>query len=409
MKNVPHQINQIPRLTHALSVFRRLIEEERNIDDDGVVGDALARAGVYTFRERDRSIEELLDEEHLKPLGSQGSRTCARDLRRLFQLLGFLIPERSLSADANRLVELRSDPLGLEARAIWSNALDKMSLTDDSGTSHPYRILLRLVRELPGVRGLFLGLCLEARDDSESEFQRLKSLASRIDADAMWQELGVSQHMARNSVKILPSLARQLGDILEAEDGYHLGQPSVSESEHEPVEAEAARARNRRRRYDPTHQQERISSEGVEGQRRSVRVYDPDLVGERFAAHEACLRRFSGLIPHNHEQYEGDYDLLVVSATKALLVEVKTIREDEAKQIRLALGQILYYEHLLVKPMYPDYDVQLVVITDSRPHDDLIRLLEKYQIGAVWLPPANQAGQSELAAGCLNEFGIALR
>lgn len=407
MKNVPHQINQIPRLTQGLAVFDTLIKQGRNINDDGIVGDALARAGVYAFRSQRGTIGQQLAREHQKPRGSQGTRTCARDLRRFFRLLGFL-QDQSLTADAQRLVELQDQPLGLEARAIWSSSLDKMILMEPAGTSHPYRILLRLVKEHPGIGVSYLGLCLEAKDDSEAEFQRVTRLAGEPDSNRMWRKLRVSQHMARNSIKILPAIAHQLGDILGAEDGYHLGQTSFSVSEDEPVEASPSRARSRQRRYDPSHPRERIPAEGMEGPRRSVRVYDPDLVGGRFTAHEACLRRFSELIPRHHEQYEDDYDLLVVAQRKALLVEVKTIREDEAKQLRLALGQILYYEHFFVKPMYPDHDIQFIVITDLRPHDDLVHLLEKYQIGVVWLPPVNQAGRSELAARWLNEFDIAL-
>jgi len=371
-----------------------------------MVGDALAHAGVYTFRSKHGTIGQQLAREHQKPRGSQGSRTCARDLRRLFHLLGFL-ENQSLTSGAQRLVELKDQPLGAEARAIWSSSLDKMILVEPTGTSHPYRILLRLVKERPGIETLYLGLCLEAKDDSEAEFQRVKRFASERDSKRMWKKLSVSQHMARNSIKILPALAHQLGDILEAQGGYHLGQPALSvAAEDEPVYALPSRARNRRRPYDPGRSREGPPTESMEGSRQSVRVYDPDLVGERFLAHEACLRRFSELIPDRHEQYEGDYDLLVVAPGKALLIEVKTIREDEAKQLRLALGQILYYEHMLAKPMYPDHDIRLIVITDSRPHDDLIHLLEKYQIGVVWL--SNQPGHSELAAGYLNEFGIAL-
>lgn len=408
MKNVPHQINQIPKLTQGITVFDTLIKQGRNIDDDGIVGDALAHAGVYAFRSKRGTIGQQLAGEHQKPRGSQGSRTCARDLRRLFRLLGFL-ENQSLTSDAQRLVELQEHPLGLEARAVWSSALDKMVLTEPAGSSHPYRILLRLVKERPGIQRSYLGLCLEAKDDSGGELQRVIRLAGEPDSNRMWKKLRVSQHMANNSVKILPSLAHQLGDILESEGGYHLGQPSISEYEYEPAEATASRAKNRQRRYDPTRPLEGISNEGFGGQRRSVRVYDPDLVGERFIAHEVCLRRFSEFLSHGHEQYAGDYDLLVVTPGKALLIEVKTIREDEAKQLRLALGQILYYEHMFVKPMYPELAVRLLVITDSRPHDDLINLLEKYKIGVIWLPSRNdQAGRSEVAAQCLDEFGIAL-
>jgi hypothetical protein len=89
MKNFPHQINQISRLTKALSVFNDLIQGGANIQDDGVVGDAFAKAGVYTFREQqNRTVEDLLAEEHRKDIGSQGTRTCARELRRFFSLLG---------------------------------------------------------------------------------------------------------------------------------------------------------------------------------------------------------------------------------------------------------------------------------------------------------------------------------
>jgi hypothetical protein len=91
MKNFPHQISFLPRLNRALGVFGDLINRRANIDSDAVVGDALARAGAYTFRYgHGRSIRALLAQEHGKPAGSQGTRACARDLRRFFRLLGFI-------------------------------------------------------------------------------------------------------------------------------------------------------------------------------------------------------------------------------------------------------------------------------------------------------------------------------
>lgn len=402
MKNIPHQINQIPRLAQGLGVFASLLKTGKDIENDGTLGDALAIAGVYTFRSQRGTIQQMLAKEHTKPRGSQGTRTCARDLRRFYRLLGFL-DNHALTADAQRLVDLQADPLGLEARAIWTTSLNSMLLTEAGNTSHPYRILLRLVGECPGINRSLLGLCLEARDDSEVEFQRVRRLALlQADPNKVWKKLNVSPHMARNSVKILPALAQQIGDILEADYGFHLGQASFIMTEDEPVYALASRAKTRRRPYDPGR---RMATADLEERRKSVRIYDPDLIGERFTAHEACLRRFSELIPKPHEQYEGDYDLLVVAPKQALVIEVKTIRDDEAKQLRLALGQILYYEHILVRPMYPDHNIRLLIVTDSRPHEDLVRLLEKYQIGVVWLPSQNDlAGRSTLASGYLNQF-----
>lgn len=408
MKNFPHQINQIPRLVQALEVFRALIDQGHDIDDDGVVGDALARASVYTFREREMSIEELLVIEHNKPRGSQGTRTCARELRRLFHLLGFLAENNVLNHNALRLIELQDDPNGFEARSIWSTSLITMELSDASGLSHPYQILLRLVRENPGIQGSLLGLCLEAVDDSEEEFQRINQLSDHSDPDVMWDEIEVSEHKARNSVKILPALARQLEDIIERESGYYLGYPSGATAENEPVESTSSRAINRRRRYDPNSTHEESPSDEYEDGRITSRAYDPDLVGRRLRAHQECLRSFSEFIPDGLDLYEDVYDLLVVADNNILLVEVKTIRNDEAKQIRLSLGQVFYYEHIVIDPMYPDHDVYRLVVTDSEPRPDLVGLLERHQIGVAWIPRETPPEKSTLANSIFQVFGITL-
>lgn len=408
MKNFPHQFNQIPRLVNALQVLKELINSDQDVDDDGVVGDALARAGVYRFRNNDRPIEDLLEEEHQKERGKQGTRTCARALRRLFRLLNFLTEDNSLSQDANRLVELQDDPLGIESRIIWRAALDEMELTDETGTSHPYRILLRLVSEHPGIRSFLLGLCLEAKDDSDAEFQRISGLTTHSSLESLRQSIGITKSMANNSLKILPALARQLGDILESEDGYHINQSSVSIEPYEPTVVNPVRARQTRRRFDPERVQ-RSRSERGEQDRIVQRVYDTDLVAKRFQAHQECLLRMSNLIPDSFKQYYGLYDLLVVGEKEALIVEVKTIRDDDAaRQIRLALGQVLYYQHFLIEPDYPNHKILRLVITDTKPSSDLVDFLEKYQVGIAWLPPNQQSGQSPLSESILYEFGIVL-
>lgn len=406
MKNFPHQMNKVPRLVQALGVFRDLIEQGKDIEDDGVVGDALTQAAVYSFRRQDQPISELLAVEHEKPRGQQGTRTCARDLRRFFHLLGFITSVKSLNRSAIRLVELSDKPLSFEARAIWSTSLDRMEVTDASGTSHPYRILLRLVSEHDGIPGLFLGLCLEAKDDSEAEFERISQLCTQSDPMAAYRQVGASKHMALNSLKILPAIARQLGDIIGAKDGHYLGQPSLSTTEDEPLEATASRATRGRRPYDPDRRREQQPQHDQLEIRKSFRFYDPDLAAERYTAHEECLRHFSMLVANEFEQYEDLYDLLIVADEWALLVEVKTIRKDEVRQIRLALGQLLYYEHMLVDPMYPDHDIDRLLITDVRPHADLVALLERYHIGTAWLPPDEQLGRSPLADGILKTLGI---
>lgn len=135
----------------------------------------------------------------------------------------------------------------------------------------------------------------------------------------------------------------------------------------------------------------------------SFRTYDPDKTKSRKAAHEKCLKRFARLFPRRRE-YASNSDLLVVMERKVLLVEVKTIRSDEKEQLRLALGQVLYYENLCVRPHYPSRNVYRLVVTDSEPPSYLVQLLEKYRIGAVWLPRSGKPGKSRLGGRILKNF-----
>jgi len=60
MKNFPHQISELFRLTSGLQVFADLEQQGKDLGDDQVVGISLARAGVYTFRAKSRTLDELL-------------------------------------------------------------------------------------------------------------------------------------------------------------------------------------------------------------------------------------------------------------------------------------------------------------------------------------------------------------
>jgi hypothetical protein len=76
-----------------------------------------------------------------------------------------------------------------------------------------------------------------------------------------------------------------------------------------------------------------------------------DKAAERNRDRQKCLRRFALLFPQR-EKYarKNAFDLLVVKKPNVLLAEVKTLRADELDQLRLALAQILWYEHFSVRP-----------------------------------------------------------
>lgn len=396
------------RLTKALSVFNNLIQEGANIQDDGVVGDAFAKAGVYTFREQqNRTVEDLLAEEHRKDIGSQGTRTCARELRRFFSLLGFLTlssPQGwTLTAEGTRLTEFLVDPLHPEAKIIWKTALRNMALTDEAGTSHPYLILLRLVEENPGIDTQMLGLCFEVSDDSDQEFRRINQLVISGSGIEVFESLGISRHQMRNSVKILPSIARQIGDIRESNDKCF--REETAELEPEPTTRSRSQSILRRRPYVPTSAQEsHIVTPECPGPH--IREYDADLVAERSQDHDECIRKLSILIPMEFEQYEGLYDFLAVDASKALLAEVKTIRDDEARQVRLALGQLLYYEYFEVQPLYPTHEVHKIFVTDQPVTNEIVAFLDGVNVGVVWLPRDQDYGCSSLGQRILQSFAV---
>ena len=412
MKNFPHQINQLPRLTRGVGVFLELAESGADIDDDGIVGDALAKAKVYTFRSPgSQTIADLLESEHRKPKGSQGTRTCARELRRFFTLLGFIqqtsTGEWQVSSSAKALLAFSQNKLNASANDIWRQALLALELADEGGVSHPYQILLRLVFEMPGLPKPYSGLCLEARNDSDGEFTRIRGVAARPGPVRTMDALA-GKHMAKNSIKILPPIAEQLGDLLNAGNRLYISaqvHDAVASDETAIISSEAVQ-KLFRRQYTPRPRDGGGArrEQGVAEQ--SIRVYDPDRVGARYNAHEDCLDRLSKVVPEHVNQLQAVYDLLLVGPAAAVLVEAKTIKNDERRQVRMAVGQLFYYEHFDVAPVYPNKRILRVLLTDSMVSEDLQRFLTKHEIGAVWIPTSGLVGGTEMGLANLREIDV---
>jgi hypothetical protein len=404
MKNFPHQINQLPRLNAALGVMDRMLSENRNLNDDGILGDALALAGVYTFRHAGTdSVQRLLILEHGKAASNQGTRTCARELRRTFVLLGFLEPDREdptqqrITPIARALLTFTTAGAEAEASDIWRQAMWALSLTDSSGTSHPYRILLRLVTACGRLPKYLSGLCLEAQDDSEEEFRRILSVALADDAQTRLGRLD-SAHMIKNSVKIIPAIAVQLGDVVQSGDHF-VPSPAIAGFSPEAARTPAATANIGDALQRPTSSRVRGIGSRIPrtlGNSTSTRVFDPDALAERTNSHEACLDRLMHLVPQMWVPMEGDFDLAFVSETVVLLVEAKTIRADAAIQTRLALGQLLYYEYFDIRRQYPGRIILRLMLTDNPIVAELQEYLASHQTGIIWIPEVGTSGGSGL-------------
>ncbi len=216
MKNFPHQINDLEKLTAALLVIEQLIKSGKDVLDDAVFGEALARKGVYTFRDKARSLKDSLAEEKKKPRASRGTEAAARDLRRFFCLLDYIAlseaPEKvSLTKYGKRVLRAATVAASMPQ---WRNSMRSIALEDNDGNvSHPYDILVRLVADAPGLDRKKLMLALEAKNDSNAEYERVLKLSGK-DYGKIVEATNVSDATARNAVKILPRIAFQLGDII---------------------------------------------------------------------------------------------------------------------------------------------------------------------------------------------------
>ena len=169
MKNFPHQFNDLNKLFNALVVARQLIENDTPLADENF-GKQLAREGIYTYRNKTLSIGQYLEREQKKPASNRGYLTVSRDIRRFFELLGFIIvfPDKKarLSPAAKQLLGTESTDLRKE---LWKNAMLQLGLEGTGGEiSHPYRILLKIVNTFPGIETPKLMMALEAENESAS-------------------------------------------------------------------------------------------------------------------------------------------------------------------------------------------------------------------------------------------------
>ena len=217
MKNFPHQINDIPKLVAALEVYKDLLAKGSDTSDDGVFGYALATALVYKFRnqpdESPAAIAARINQEKQKTTQNQGARTAARDIRRFFDLARF-IDNQGITQTGENILAAGNNTKDPVVQHLWRNAMLKVALPSTyaptTNESHPYQVLLNIVKARPNLSRDRLALALEAEDDSDNELQRILQIADSPN----WIELiDCSEAQRRNAVKILPAIARQIGDI----------------------------------------------------------------------------------------------------------------------------------------------------------------------------------------------------
>lgn len=426
MKNFPHQMNDLFRLTTGLQVFADLEEQGDDLSADEVVGTSLAKAEVYTFRAKDRTLDEALEIELQKPRSSRGTHTAARDLRRMFLLAGWLQQDENarltVSESGRQLLQMNTSDRKADLLLLWGRALRGMPLPDATGNvSHPYRILLRLVDARPGV-AKYLALALEARDDSDEEFHRLLELIDQQDWHAILQAIGATEYSAKNAVKILPAIAEQIGDIVKERDACYPGSLGVEIAQVTLGEVLGAlppdgrRLPSRRHRSVTARRIAPLISDGAEGSR----VPERDLAAiaegieqrrERTNRHQRLVQDFGRLCEDaGFGLFEDPFDCLAVGTRgESILAEMKSLSggvADERSQVQRALAQLNYYEFFdLPTEAVSGHHIVRLAVFESEISTEHQLFLTRHEVNAAWHTDDGFSG-TEGTLGTLHDLGV---
>jgi hypothetical protein len=133
----------------------------------------------------------------------------------------------------------------------------------------------------------------------------------------------------------------------------------------------------------------RPEDEETKAERSEVYKVDPDRIDRGTQAHRrtqnllAALLQGRGLTPKSWSGAEPPYDLAWEDGATLFVAEIKSLTlQNEERQLRLALGQVLRYAQQLA---YKDKPIQKVIAVERRPTDmTWIELCAGYEVTLVW-------------------------
>lgn len=390
MKNFPHQFNKLDKLTAALGVAQTLIGAAAPYNDatGGTFGDALVQAGVYGFRDKTLSPAAALALEAQKPIRSQGSRTAGRDIRHFFELAGLVEQGPALTALGSDILAAGNNQV--LRNALWREAMLRTVLHESGAPSHPYRILLRLVADRPGIEKRKLMLAFEAVNDGDAEYQRMLNLADS-QFDQILVATGATGSSAKNAVKILPSIAEQVGDIRTVNGRsyavVHAGFSEDSLLEPEtPADYESS-APGAATAFTPNNIAP-IPNFAAAGPVNIDLAAAIALRNRRIVEHHNAVASIAAVFAaEGYTTFARPYDCLGYrAAAGGVLVEVKTLdgtRSDERRQAEKALGQLKGYKHYSVAAANkaPNF---AEVVAYSAPPSETIGFMAANEIHSAW-------------------------
>jgi len=394
MKNIPHQFTLIDKYYAALQRIKQLIIDEVPLKDENL-GEQLLQNGIINPRDKTQSIEAYLEEQNAKTPSNRGHKTAGRETIKFFKLTGFLIIYDDYSAElTTRAIQMLSVSTESNRLILWKEAFQQMGVEGiDGEISHPYRILNRLVQDKPGIETSKLMLALEAEDDSPEEYSRILSLCE-LDFVEILETLQISEHQARNAVKILPSLAEQVGDIVRRNNfSFPVGQVLITEDDISTQIPQEAKTEN----GVSYSQYRKVDSDqiAIDPTFSNIVPVSIDLTEairtrqNRLAHHQTIVRKLALLCEENNfELYEGKFDCLATTENNALVFEVKTILEtlsDQEKQTVKGVGQLKYYDFSIVRKQMGYENTKQILVYSQKPEKSLIEFCQFENISIVWM------------------------
>ena len=396
MKGFPNQIADINKLTTALDVLHAQIEQGESTDD-GSFGRALLLQGVIKPGRSGNDIDAYLERMNSLPPSNQGHRTTARGIKEMFIRAGLVIVTGDgfqLSEPGETLLRLRSDNDTDGVRQHWGKVMWNATARDEEGESHPYRIMIRILASRPGTSRAFCALALEARDDSEEEFQRILSLLELEDEGAIRGLTGATKSNWDNAKKIIPSIAEQVGQVAKSGNKLYLVEVPDAVSNTETLSrTEYRESTSAAKPTSPDTIAEwrppALSDENfVSNWQSSVRAIEIRV--DRTIRHNLIVRQLAQEIADADAFWEDPIDLLASVSGKLLLAEVKRLDgsySDEVRQVRSAASQLLYYEHFSLPEgaLRAEVQIEKLAVFESRPSNRHIDWLRSLSIAPVWI------------------------
>ena len=407
MKGFPNQVAELPKIAIGIQCLVDIEDAGENGKDDGVFGEALVRVGVAGTGHTPIPIEDYLETQRKKTASNQSFRTTARGLRELCRLMG-LIDDSGDEVEITDLGRTAASFAGKnwdnEQVEFWRGVIRNIEHGGGKRFSHPYQVLLNLVRRKPGISRAKCALALEAADDSPEELNRIVALAGLKENDIR-SRLGVSKSNWDNAKKVLPRFAEQLEDVVRTKGTYVLAD-APGRADAGPVEAAPAAPGKAARKKAPAPAPraprssrevtpETIAQAGIAEKSDEVQLPppgDPAALaaaiksrGERPKRHNMIVREFSAKFTEaGAKLYENPFDILALLEAVGILVEVKTLDgsvADERDRVRESLSQLLYYEVFLAGPVAGEALIGKVACFERKISDDHRKWLNTFRVG----------------------------